>query len=197
MEHTMSKPKIGIIICTTREGRFGDKPAQWIFELAKAHGGADFEAVDLRDFPLPLFNELKSPAWESPKNEVAQRWGRKVAELDGYVFVTGEYNHGVPGVLKNALDHTYKGFNRKLAAFVGYGGVGAARAVEHLRLILVELQVAPLRNAVHIGMAEFMGLLQQGKTFADYPYLAQSGAQMLGDLIWWTTTLKAGRHASA
>jgi NAD(P)H-dependent FMN reductase len=193
----MSQSRIGIIISTTREGRFGDKPAQWIFELARARGGADFELIDLRDFPLPFFNELKSPVWESPKNEGARRWSRKVGEFDGFIFVTGEYNHGIPGVLKNALDHTYKEFNRKPAAFVGYGGVGAARAIEHLRLIAVELQVAPLRSAVHVGMAEFLGMLQQGKTFADYPYLGQSAEQMLDDLIWWTNALKAGRQASA
>src|SRR5262249_19541029 len=141
---------------------------------------------------MPFFNEPKSPVWEPPNNEVARRWGRKVAEFDGYIFVTGEYNHGLPAVLKNAIDHAYHEFNRKPAAFVGYGGVGAARSIEHLRLVLIELQMAPLRNAVHIGMAEFVGILQQGKTFADFAYLGQSAEQMLGDLIWWTNSLKAG-----
>jgi NAD(P)H-dependent FMN reductase len=192
----MNKPKIAIIISTTREGRFSERPAQWIFDLAKAHGGADFETVDLRDYPLPFFNEAASPVSVAPKNEAAQRWGSKMAEFDGYIFVTAEYNHGVPAVLKNALDHVYPQFNRKPVAFVAYGGVGGARAVEHLRLILIELQAAPLRNAVHIGLTEFLGMLQQGKTFADYPYLGQSAEAMLEDLLWWTNTLKAGRQAA-
>jgi len=193
----MGKPKIAIILSTTREGRFADRPGQWLFELARSRGTADFDVIDLRDFPLPFFNEPKSPAWEPPQNEVAQRWGKKVAGFDGYIFVTAEYNHGVPAVLKNAIDHAYHEFKRKPAAFVGYGGVGAARLIEHLRLVLVELQMAPLRNAVHIAMAEFVGMLQQGKTFADFPYLGQSAELMLDDLVWWTNTLKAGRGAAA
>lgn len=187
-------PKIGIIISTTREGRFGDKPAQWIYELAQQRDTAEFEIVDLRDYPLPFFEELKSPAWETPQNEVAQRWGQKMAELDGYIFITAEYNHSVSGVLKNALDYAYPEFHRKPAAFVGYGGVGGARAIEQLRLILVELQIAPLRSAVHIGVTEYLGIVQQGKTLADFPYLAQSAGQLLDDLVWWTNTLKAGRE---
>lgn len=193
----MGKPKIAIIVSTTREGRFSDRPAQWIFGLAKASGTADFEIVDLRDYPLPFFNEPAPPTFVTPKNEAAQRWGNKVAEFDGYIFVTAEYNRSVPGVLKNALDHLYPQLNRKPVAFVGYGGAGGARAVEHLRLILVEQQAAPLRNAVHIGLAEFLGMLQQGKTFADYPYLEQSAKVLLDDLLWWTNTLKAGRQASS
>ena len=91
------------------------------------------------------------------------------------------------------LDYLFPQLSRKPAAFVGYGSVGGGRSVEHLRLILVELQVAPLRKAVHIGLAEFLGIWQQGKTFADYPYLEQSAKLMLDDLFWWTNTQKAGR----
>jgi NAD(P)H-dependent FMN reductase len=191
----MTQPKIAIIIGTTRQGRFADRPAQWIFDLAKARGAADFELVDLRDYPLPFFDEPLSPAYAAPKNEAAQRWGKKVAEFDGYIFVTGEYNRSVPGVLKNALDYLFLQLSRKPAGFIGFGGVGGARAIEHLRLIMVELQAAPLRNAVHIGLAEFIGMLQQGKAFADYPYLEQSANLMLTDLLWWTSTLKLGREA--
>jgi NAD(P)H-dependent FMN reductase len=191
----MTQPKIAIIIGTTRQGRFADRPAQWIFDLAKARGAADFELVDLRDYPLPFFDEPMSPAYAAPKNEAAQRWGKKVAEFDGYIFVTGEYNRSVPGVLKNALDYLFLQLSRKPAGFIGFGGVGGARAIEHLRLIMVELQAAPLRNAVHIGLAEFIGMLQQGKAFADYPYLEQSANLMLTDLLWWTSTLKLGREA--
>ena len=192
-----AKPKIGIVISTTRDARFGDRPTQWLLELASARGGAEFEVVDLRDYPLPFFNESASPAYMPPKNEVAQRFAEKVAEFDGYIVITAEYNHGIPAVLKNALDHVYAQFHRKPVAFVGYGGVGGARAIEQLRLVAVELQAAPLRNAVHIGMTEFLGLWQQGKAFSDYPHLEQSAGVMLDDLLWWAKALRAARDGNA
>ncbi len=189
----MTKPKIAIIIGTTRQNRFGDKAAQWLYSLAETRPEAEFEIVDLRDFPLPFFDEPMSPMMTKPVNEVAQRWGAKMAGFDGYIFVTAEYNHSLSGVLKNALDYAYFEFNRKPAAFVAYGNAGGARAVEQLRLVCVELQIAPLRAAVHIGMIEFLGMLRDGKTFADYPYLAQSADTMVNDLLWWTNALKAAR----
>ena len=189
----MSKPRIGIVISTTREGRFGDKPVAWLHALAAARGDLAFEVVDLRDYPMPLFEEIASPAYAPPKNEAARRWGQKVAELDGFIFVTAEYNRGPPAALKNALDHAYTEFNRKPAAFVGYGGVGAARAVEQLRLICIELQMAPTRSGVHIGGADFIGLFMQGKTFADMPHLDPTATAMLDELAWWTHALNAAR----
>ena len=190
-------PRIGVILSTTRVGRFADKPAEWLMNLAKARTDATFEVVDLRDYPMPFFDEPRSPIALPPKNEVALRWADKLAELDGFIFITAEYNHGVPAVLKNALDYAYKEFNRKPATFVAYGSAGGARAVEQLRLILAELQVASLRHAVHIGYSEFLGMLMQGKTFADYPHLDASAEKMLGDLVWWANTLRAGRTAAA
>jgi len=123
----MSKPHIGIVISTTREGRFGDEPAAWIRDLAAARGDLEVEIIDLRDYPMPFFDEPASPLYVPPQNEAARRWGQKVAELDGFIFVTAEYNRGVPAALKNALDYAYREFNRKPAAYVGYGGVGGAR----------------------------------------------------------------------
>jgi NAD(P)H-dependent FMN reductase len=193
----MSKPHVGIVLSTTRAGRFGDQPAAWIRDLAAARGDLDVEVIDLRDFPLPFFDEPSSLLAAPPRNEVARRWARKLAELDGFIFVTAEYNHGVPAVLKNALDYAYHEFNRKPAAFVGYGGVGAARAVEQLRLIAIELQMAPTRSGVHIGGADFIGMLMQGKTFADMPHLVPSAVAMLDELVWWTHALKGARDAAA
>jgi NAD(P)H-dependent FMN reductase len=191
--------RIAIIVGTTRTGRFADRPTQWILELARARAGAaaEFEVLDLRDYPMPFFDELRSPLWAPPQNDTARQWGAKLASFDGFIFVTAEYNHGIPGVLKNALDYAYAEFNRKPAAFVGYGGVGAARAVEQLRLNAIELQLAPMKNAVHIGMVEFIGLLQQGKDFADYPHLEQTAHAMVDELLWWSQTLKAGREQPA
>jgi NAD(P)H-dependent FMN reductase len=192
----LSQTKIGVIMSTSREGRFADRVSSWIMEQAAAHGRASYQSVDLRDYPLAFFNEAVPPLYAPAQNEMAKRWNATMAGFDGYIFVTAEYNHGLPGVLKNAIDHSYHELVRKPAAFVGYGGVGGARAIEQLRLVLAEVQVASVRSAVHIGLAEFLGILQQGKTFADYPYLAQSATAMLDDLLWWTDTLKHGREKS-
>ncbi|WP_247548583.1 NADPH-dependent FMN reductase [Ralstonia pseudosolanacearum] len=192
---TTKKPLIGVIIGSTREGRFGEKPAHWIHDLAKERTDLTFELIDLRDYPLPFFNEPMSLAWAPAKDEIALKWADKLATLDGLVVVTPEYNHAPNAVLKNAFDYAYKEFNRKPIGFVGYGGVGAARAIEQLRLIAVEMQMAPVRNAVHIGMVEFMGIWRQGKTFEDFPHLAQAANGMLDDVAWWAKALKAAREA--
>ena len=112
------------------------------------------------------------------------------------MVVTPEYNHGPSAVLKNAFDYACKEFIRKPIGFVGYGGVGAARAVEQLRLVATELQMAPVRNAVHIGMVEFMGIWQQGKKFEDFPHLAQAANGLLDDMAWWARALKTAREAA-
>ncbi|HZE90232.1 MAG TPA: NAD(P)H-dependent oxidoreductase, partial [Rhizobacter sp.] len=122
---TTAAPRIGIVIGSTREGRFGDKPAHWFHTIAQARTDLAFELIDLRDHPLPFFNEPMSPAWAPVKNEAAQRWAAKLATLDGLIVVTPEYNHGPTAVLKNAFDYAYKEFIRKPIGFVGYGGVGA------------------------------------------------------------------------
>ncbi|CAN7404341.1 NAD(P)H-dependent oxidoreductase [Devosia sp. LjRoot16] len=192
-----SKPRIGIILSTTRETRFADRPAQWVLDIAKARGDADYEIVDLRDFPIPFFDAVGSPRFVPQTNEVALRWARKVSELDGYIFVTAEYNRSISGVLKNALDHIYDEPARKPAAFVGYGAVGAARAVEQLRLMAVELSMLPMKAGVHINMEPLLGMLRGGKDFADYDYLAPTVTAMLDELAWYTKTLKAGREAEA
>jgi NAD(P)H-dependent FMN reductase len=188
--------RIGIVLGSTRTGRFADRPAEWLIELARKREDVAFELVDLRDYPLPFFDEPKSPLREPSKREVAVTWTRKVAELDAFVFVTGEYNHGIPAALKNAIDYVYAEWNRKPAAFVAYGNAGGARGVEQLRLVLVEVQVAPIRSAVHVMRGEFVDMLLHGKTFADFPHLAQAAELMLDDLIWWARTLRAGRAAS-
>jgi NAD(P)H-dependent FMN reductase len=188
------KPRIGIIIGSTRPTRFGEKPAAWIHGIASKRADLGFEVLDLRDYPLPLFDEPGSPAWGPIENKVAKRWAAKLAGLDGFILVTPEYNHGPSAALKNALDYAYKEFVRKPVAFVGYGGVGGARAVEQLRLVAAELQMVSVRNAVHIGGSDFLGLLQQGKTFDDFPHLTQAAAGMLDELAWWAEVLKPARE---
>jgi NAD(P)H-dependent FMN reductase len=192
----MPLPKIAIIISSTREGRFGDKPARWLLALAARRADAEFEILDLRDYPLPFYDEPAPPARAPARNEVAQRLSAKLTTIDGFVFVTAEYNHGIPAVLKNALDHVYPEFNRKPAAFVGYGNAGGARAIEQLRLNLIELKAAPLQSAVGLGVTELRPLRAGEKDFADFPNLAVAAEALLDDLLWWTNTLRAGRSAA-
>jgi NAD(P)H-dependent FMN reductase len=194
---SQGNPKVGIVISSTREGRFGEKAATWIHDLAAKRTDSEVELIDLRDYPMPFFAEPASPAYATPMNEVARQWATKVGSLDGFIFVTAEYNRGPTAVLKNALDYAYREFNRKPAAYVGYGGVGAARAIEQLRLINVELQMAPTRTGVHIGGADFMGLWQGGRSFDELPHLGKSAEAMLEELVWWTKVLKTARDGDA
>ncbi len=189
----MANPKIAIILSSTRQTRFGEKPAQWIYDIAAKRSDLDFELVDLRDYPMPFFDEVASNAWAPSTNEVAQRWQKKIAEFDGYIFVTAEYNRSITGVLKNALDYAYPEWNRKPAAYVGYGAVGAARAIEQLRLICVELQMAPTRTGVHIQGGDFMAVWRQGKSLTELEYLLPNVTNMLDELAWWAKALKAAR----
>jgi NAD(P)H-dependent FMN reductase len=190
----MSKPRIGIIVSTTRTSRFGDKPATWLRDLITARGDLEAQVVDLRDFPLPFFDEPASPAYATSDKPEVKRWRDKVASFDGFIFVTAEYNRSIPAVLKNALDYVYAEWVRKPAAFVGYGPVGATRAVEQLRLMTVELQMAPTRFGVHIQMEPYMAVAKGEKSLADFDHLAQSARTTLDDLAWWARTLKTARE---
>ncbi len=193
----MTRPKIGIIISTTRKTRFADRPAGWLLDLARERGDADYELVDLRDYPMPLYDEAASPRFAPIVDPGAQRFASKMASLDGFVFLTAEYNRSIPGALKNALDHVYHETQRKPAAFIGYGGVGAARAVEQLRLIAIEIGLAPMKSGVHINMEPFLAIWQQGKDFADFPYLRDGAVAMLDELAWWTRALRRARAEDA
>ena len=188
--------KIAIIISSTRPTRFADKPAKWILEIAKAHSDWQVELLDLRDYKLPFFEEVASNAWTPTQNPEGVRWQKKLAEFDGYIFVVAEYNRSITAALKNALDYAYPEWNKKPAAYVAYGSLGGARATEHLRNICVELQMAPVRAAVHIMGADFMALAKGEKTFADMPYLEQGAKDMLTQFKWWVDALKTARSAA-
>lgn len=189
----MAAPKIAIIISSTREARFGEKPAQWIKAIAEQRSDIETELVDLRDYPMPFFDEVASNAWVPSTNEVAQRWQQKIASFDGYIFVVAEYNHSITAALKNALDYAYPEWVRKPAGYVGYGSVGAARAIEQLRLINVELQMVPTRAAVHIQGGDFFAVWREGKPIEELTYLKQSADGLLDDVSWWASALKAAR----
>ena len=190
----MSKPKIAIVISTTRTARFGHKPAQWVKDIAARRGDIDAEIIDLRDYPMPFFDEVATNAWAPTQNPVGQRWQKKIAEFDGYIFVTAEYNHGIPAVLKNALDYAYPEWNRKAAAFVGYGAVGGRARSNRLRLVAAELQMATVRTGVYIQGADFMAVWKEGKELKDIGYLQTGVKDMLDQLVWWTNALKLARQ---
>ncbi len=190
------KPHIALIIGSTRAARFADKPAHWMLDVAKKRTDMSVELVDLRDYNLPLFNEMASNAWMPSQDEHAVKWQKKLAEFDGYIFVVAEYNRSVTGSLKNALDQAYVEWAHKPMGAIGYGGLGAARAIEHLRTIAVELQMVPVRNAVHIGGGEFMKVHPMG---ANAPIaeieaaIAPAAKAMLDDVVWWAEATMAKR----
>ncbi|AHE65898.1 NADPH-dependent FMN reductase [Legionella oakridgensis] len=144
--------KIGIIIGSTRPNRVGEAVAKWVYEQAQKRQDAHFELIDLRDYDLPLLDEGIPPSLGKYSKEHTKTWAKKIAGLDAYVFVTPEYNHGTSGALKNAIDFLYKEWNNKVAGFVGYGSAGGVRAVEHLRLVMAELQIADVCAQVALSL---------------------------------------------
>jgi len=192
-------PRIALIIGSTRAARFADKPAQWMLKQAQARQDMDVEIVDLRDHPLPFFNEVASNLRVPSKDPEAIRWQQTIARFDGFIFVVAEYNHSITAALKNALDQSYKEWNRKPFTAIGYGGVGGARAVEHLRGIGVELQMVSTRSAVHIGGGDFMKVFPMG---GNQPIeeieagLLPSAAAALDELAWWAQATMAARAAT-
>ena len=150
---------IGIIIGSTRPGRVGHQVAEWVAKHGSQHDGIDVEVVDIEDYSLPVFDEPQSPLLGSYAHAHTREWSKKIAEFDGYIFVTPEYNRSIPSALKNAIDYLYGEWNNKAAGFVSYGSnVSGARAVEHLRLITAGLQLAGVRTQVSLSLAtDFVG----------------------------------------
>jgi NAD(P)H-dependent FMN reductase len=191
-----SKPNIAVVIGSARPTRFADKPAQWILKRAQARDDITVELVDLRDHPLPFFDEIASNMWMPSQNPEAVRWQQTIARFDGYIFVVAEYNHSITAVLKNALDQAYKEWNRKPFTAIGYGGTGAARAIEHLRGIGVELQMVSTHAAVHIGGSDFMTVFPRGgnKPIEDIEAaLLPTAKTALDELVWWAKATMAAK----
>jgi NAD(P)H-dependent FMN reductase len=183
--------KIGIILGSTRPGRNGEAVAKWVLEHAKARGDADYELVDLLDFPLPHLDEPIPPSMGQYQNQHTRDWAAKVAEFDGYVFVTPEYNHSTSGALKNAIDFVYAEWNNKAAGFVSYGSAGGTRAVEHLRLIMAELQVADVRTQVAFSLATDF---ENYSKFTPAPHHVRTLNVMLDQVNTWATALASVRE---
>lgn len=195
----MSNPKIAIITGSTRPTRFADIPTAWIEAEARARGDLDVEVLDLRDYPMPFFDEVASNAWAPTQNPVAQKWQKKLAEFDGYIFVVAEYNRSISAVLKNALDQAYVEWAHKPMGAIAYGSMGGTSAVQHLRTIGVELQMVPVRNSVLIGGADFWrvhpGFGGSGKLADIEGAIKPSAKALLDDIVWWAGATKAQRGA--
>ena len=193
----MTKPKIALIIGSTRATRFADIPAQWMLAQAQARTDMTVELVDLRDFDLPLFNEMATNMWMPSSDARAVAWQKKVGEFDGYIFVVAEYNRSITGSLKNALDQAYVEWGHKPMAAIAYGSVGGTRALEHLRTVSVELQMVPVRNAVHVGMGDFFkvhpGMGGSGKMADIEANILPAAKATLDDVVWWAKATMAAR----
>ncbi len=185
-----------IIAGSTREGRFSHEAAAWIAEIAKKSTDVDVEVLDLRDYEMPFFDSPMSPSSKSKPypHDIVEQWTAKIAEGDAFIIVSPEYNHSTSGVLKNALDWVYKEWNNKAVGFVSYGSVGGARAVEHLRLMAIELQMAPVRESVH-----FLGNDYFPAAFGDRDFKAlfesheNSAKTLIGQVTKWGLALRSIR----
>jgi NAD(P)H-dependent FMN reductase len=191
--------KVGLIVGSTRPNRFADTPMPWLVEGASARADLQLEVLDLRNYRLPFFDEPAPPLYAGGvyTQPEAETWRKRIGEFDAFVATVAEYNHGPTAVLKNAFDSAYLEWQRKPIAFVGYGGVGAARAIETLRGVVIELQMAPIKQEVNIGMEPYLGIVRNGRSLNDYEYLVQSRGAMFDHLVWWGEALKAARQRTA
>lgn len=182
--------KIGIVVGSTRPGRNGAAVANWIYDIAKKRDDAEFEMIDIADFNLPLLDEPYPAAMRQYTKEHTKAWAAKVAEFDGYIFVTPEYNHSTSGALKNAIDYLNAEWNNKAVGFVSYGSAYGVRAVEHLRHIAGELQMADVRNQVMLSLfTDFVNMSE----FKPEQIRVDSVPPMLDQVVSWSKALKTIR----
>jgi len=185
--------KIAIITGSTRPGRKSEAVARWVYDIAAKRSDASFEVVDIAAFDLPLLDEALPPIMNQYAKPHTKAWAAKIATFDAFVFVTPEYNHSTSGALKNAIDFLFREWNDKAAGFVGYGGVGGTRAVEHLRLVMGEIKVADVRAQVALSMfTDF----ENFSTLKPGPHQVAAVNAMLDDLIAWGQALQIMRTRS-
>lgn len=183
--------RVAVVTGSTRPGRKNEAVAHWVHGLAAPRADAEFELVDIATFGLA---QLDEPAVASSGKYIHPHtlaWSEKIASFDGYVFVTPEYNHGVSGALKTAIDFLYREWNNKAAGFVSYGGSGGLRAVEHLRLIMAELQVADVRAQVSLSLRTDW---EKFTTFTPDPRHEKTLQTLLDQVIAWSGALKTVRE---
>jgi NAD(P)H-dependent FMN reductase len=183
--------RIAVIIGSTRPGRIGEAVGHWVYEIAQQRKDAEFELVDLKSINLPLLDEPVPPSMGKYSKPHTKAWAAKIDSFDAFVFVTAEYNHGIPGALKNAIDFLFREWNDKAAGFVSYGSAGGARAVESLRLVMGEIKVADVRSQVMLSLfTDF----ENFKDFKPDPRHENEVAKMLDEVIAWGGALKALRE---
>ena len=188
--------RIGIILGSTRPGRKGEAVAKWVHGIARTRSDAEYELVDIADYGLPLLDEPVPPSQGKYSKEHTKRWAAKIASFDGFVFVTPEYNHGTSGALKNAIDFLYAEWNNKAAGFVSYGSANGVRAVESLRLVMGELQIADVRAQVMLSL--FTDFVNMGEFRPDARHEKSLGT-VLDQVVKWSIALRSVRepHRSA
>ena len=195
---SMGVPHILVIESSTRAARFADTVARWLMPIVEARSDLTAELADLREWTFPYYDRAKSASLTTSEDYEPEirPWGELVGRADGYLIITPEYNHGYPAVLKSALDALYTEWVRKPVAFVSYGGwSGGVRAVEQLRLVAVELQMAPVRSSVVLQFAPRLfdaeGRIQKAEFYLG------AATRLLDDLLWWAIALKAAREGRA
>jgi NAD(P)H-dependent FMN reductase len=191
--------RLQVIVGSVRPNRFADKPLAWLVDRLSGRDDFELDVLDLRDYQLPLFNASTSPArsLRDYPNEAVAALGQRFDSADGYIALTSEYNHGYAASLKNAMDWVFPEFQRKPISFVGYGNVGGARAIEQLRLVCVEFEMAPLRHAVHILPAIMIpAITAEEFSISIFESLDERLVTLANDLVWWAEALKVARDAS-
>jgi NAD(P)H-dependent FMN reductase len=184
--------KLAIIIGSTRPGRKAEAVAHWVHEIARKRRDAEFELVDIQDFDLPLLDEPVPPSMHQYSKPHTKAWAAKIAAYDGFVFVTPEYNHGSSAALKNAIDYLYAEWNNKVAGFVSYGSAGGTRAVEQLRLVMAELQIADVRAQVMLSLfTDF----ENFSVFKPASHHENSVNTMIDQVIAWGGAMKTLRSS--
>lgn len=183
--------KIAVIIGSTRPNRKGEAVGKWVFEKASQRGDAEYELIDLKEVDLPFLDEPAPPSTGKYTQEHTKSWSARIAPIDAFVLVTPEYNHGTCPALKNALDFLYKEWNNKAAGFVGYGGSGAQRSIEHLRLTAAELQMATVRAQVSLSLRTDW---ENFEVFKPGPHNEKTLLTMLDQLNAWGGALKTLRN---
>lgn len=189
--------KVKIILGSTRAGRFSEKPGAWLLTELEKRGDVQAELLDLREYPMPFFDEAATPSYKTKPyaDPVVAAWTAKIKEGEAYIVVAPEYNHGVPAVLKNAFDYVYQEWNNKPIAYVSYGSAMGARSVEQLREVAIELQMAPIRNAIHMPYDIVVAVGQGVPASEVFAPFADRATGLVDQLLWWGNALKAARKA--